>query len=155
MMQLPQGFERIPYQGLVEELVTTVALITMGIWGMSLVNQVLKRRQQMRMQKHLLDKFASAQDLAEFLRSPAGQKYVMSFSEAGNGSRNSILNSLRVGIVLLLVGPAFIAIPVQTAQGGHVTEGIGLVLTMLGVGFLISAVVSYFIAKKIKSEQAE
>lgn len=155
MIQVPQGFERIPYQGLVEEIVTAVALIAIGVWGLSLVDQALKRRQQMRMQKNLLDKFASAQDLAEFLRSPAGQKYVLSFSEAGNSPRNSILNSLRLGIVLLLVGPAFCVIPIQTVEVGRAVWGMGIVLTMLGVGFLISAVASYFIAKKIKSEQAE
>ena len=155
MMQLPQGFERIPYQALVEEIITTVAVITIGVWAMSLVNQVLKRRQQMQMQKHLLEKFASAHDFAEFLQSPAGQKYVLSLSDTPNTPRNSILSSLRLGIVLLLVGPAFIVIPVQTAQTGHITEGVGLVLTMLGVGFLVSAIASYFIAKKIKSEQAE
>ncbi len=155
MMQVPQGFERIPYQGLVEEIVLTVALIAIGVWALSLVNQVLKRRQQMRMQKNLLEKFASAQDLAEFLRSPAGQKYVLSFSEAGSSPRDSILNSVRLGIILLLVGPALCVIPVQTVEVGHAIWGVGMVLTMLGVGFLVSAVASYFIAKKIKSEQAE
>lgn len=154
-MQLPQGFERFPYQALVENIVTTAALIGLLVWGISLVNAALKRRQQMQMQKHLLEKFSSARDFAEFLQSPAGQKYVMSLSDTSNTPRNSILSSVRLGIVLLLVGPAFIVIPVQTAQVGHITEGVGMVLTMLGVGFLVSAIVSYFIAKRIKSEQAE
>jgi drug/metabolite transporter (DMT)-like permease len=154
-MQLPQGFERLPYQALVENIVTTVSLLALLVWGITLVNAALKRRQQMQMQKHLLEKFASAHDFAEFLQSPAGQKYVLSLSDTSSTPRNSILSSLRLGIVLLLVGPAVIVIPVQTAQTGHITEGLGMVLTMLGVGFLVSAIVSYFIAKKIKSEQAE
>jgi hypothetical protein len=41
----------------------------------------LRRKQQNEMQRHMLDKFATAKDFAEFVQSPTGQKYLMSFSE--------------------------------------------------------------------------
>lgn len=154
-MQLPQGFERFPYQSLVEGTVWAATFISLLVWGISLVNGALKRHQQMKMQRHLLDKFASAHDFAEFLQSPAGQKYVLNLSEPGSSPRNSILNSVRLGIVLLFVGPAFCMVPFSNAEIRHGVWGLGLVIMLLGVGFLVSAAVSYYVAKRIKSEQAE
>ncbi len=154
-MQAPiPGFERFPYQALLENMVLGAIWIGLLIWGIYLFNAALKRRQQMQMQKHLLDKFSSAHDFAEFMQSPAGQKYVMSFSDTvSSNPRASILNSVRLGIVLLFVGPAFCANPLPSIAR-HAIWTIGVVITMLGVGFLVSAVVSYLIAKRIKSEQA-
>jgi peptidoglycan/LPS O-acetylase OafA/YrhL len=129
------------------------AFVGFLIWGIYLVNAALRRRQQMQMQKHLLEKFASAHDFAEFMQSPAGQKYVLSFSDQATKPQNTILSSVRLGIVLLFVGPAFCAIPNSSPDLQHILWGLGMVITLLGAGFLVSAGVSYVIAKKIKSEQ--
>src|SRR5262245_14885347 len=152
--QMP-GYETFPYQALVQGLLFSIVTIGLLIWGIYLVNAALKRRQQMQMQKHLLEKFSSAHDFAEFMQSPAGQKYVMSFSDQVTKPQNTILSSVRLGIVLLFVGPAFCAIPNSSPDLQHVLWGLGMVITMLGVGFLVSAVVSYLIARKIKIEQAD
>ncbi|HEX7285480.1 MAG TPA: hypothetical protein VF532_04820 [Candidatus Angelobacter sp.] len=142
-MQVPQGFERFPYQSLLEGAVWAATLIGLLIWGIYLVNAAFKRRQQNLMQKALLDKFSSAQDFAEFMQSPAGQKYVMSFTDAVASPRNAILNTIRTGFVLFGVGCGFLA----EAYSG-VSRRIGWVAFLAGVGFLISAAVSYFLAKK-------
>ena len=52
-------------------------------------------------------KFASAKDFADFVQSPAGQKYVMSFADAATSSKSAILNSVRTGVVLLFTGMGF------------------------------------------------
>jgi|SRR5215831_9188298 len=153
-VQIP-GFERFPYQALVEGLLFGIVTIGLLIWGIYLVNAALKRRQQMQMQKHLLDKFSSAHDFAEFMQSPAGQKYVMSFSDEVTKPQNTILSSVRLGVVLLFVGPAFCTIPNSSADLQHALWGVGIVITMLGAGFLVSAGVSHLIAKKLKSQQAD
>ncbi len=58
----------------------------------------LRRKQQNEMQRHMLDKFATAKDFAEFVQSPAGQKYLMSFSETATSVYGAILrkNSSRI-----------------------------------------------------------
>jgi hypothetical protein len=116
-----------------------------------------RRKQQSSMQKHLLDKFASAHDFTEFVQSPAGQKYVAGFTDSVTKPYASILNSLRIGIVLIFFGLAFFLIPVmpEAHDGPYVLRGIGTLLTMLGIGFVVSAAASYVIAKKLKSEPAE
>jgi len=153
-VQIP-GFERFPHQAFVQDLLLLFVVVGFAVWMIYLVNAAQKRRQQMQMQKHLLEKFSSAHDFAEFMQSPAGQKYVMSFSDQVTKPQNTILSSVRLGIVLLFVGPAFCAIPNSSPDLQHVLWGLGMVITMLGVGFLVSAVVSYLIARKIKIEQAD
>jgi hypothetical protein len=51
-----------------------------GIWGyiLYLITSTLRRKQRNAMQQHVLDKFASAKDFADFVQSPAGQKYTSS-----------------------------------------------------------------------------
>jgi hypothetical protein len=132
-------------------------LIVCGLWGslIYLIYSVVRRKQQNAMQKHLLDKFSSTHDFTEFVQSPAGQKYVAGFSDAVTKPGASILTSVRIGIVLVFVGLAFFLIrPTPYAQEGpFVLRGIGTLVSMLGAGFLVSGLVSYLIAKKIKAEQ--
>jgi hypothetical protein len=120
-----------------------------------LIFATLRRRQQNVMQKHLLDKFSSAHDFAEFLQSPAGQNYVASLSDPGTTEQKSILGSVRLGIVLFFAGGAFFAMRGNYPQELNAIRGVGMLLCMLGVGFLVSALASHFIAKKLKSEQAK
>ncbi len=118
-------------------LLFTIAFLTVGIF---------RRRQQQAMQKALLDKFSSAQDFAEFMQSPAGQKYLMSFTDAVTSPGSAILNSIRTGCGAALVGMGFLV-----ANGGPQTIGfrLGWVLFLGGIGFLIAAVISFFLAKKL------
>jgi hypothetical protein len=155
-MQVPLGFERFPYQALLQGVVFSGVLIGFLIWAIYLVNAAFKRRQQMQMQQRLLDKFSSAHDFAEFMQSPAGQKYVMSFTDAITSPRTVILNTLRNGFVLAGIGIGFIvgtnAVPLNVHW---ITFVIGWVAFVAGTGFLISATVSFFLAKKAVWKEEE
>jgi fucose permease len=137
----------IEYQGFLKDMLAFFATIAFLGWGTYLLAGFLRRKQQDAMQRHLLEKFSSAQDFAAFVQSPAGQKYVMSLSNAVTNPRNSILSSVQIGIVALFLGPALI-----TAGGRYhfwVISTLGLISVCLGTGFLVSAVASYFLVKKI------
>jgi hypothetical protein len=125
-----------------------------GSWLVYLAFSALRRRQQNAMQRHLLDKFSSAHDFAEFVQSPAGQNYVTGISDPAETERSSILGSVRLGIVLFFAGGAFFTVHIHHDED-NIFRGIGMLLCMLGVGFLVSAVVSHIIAKKLKSQQAK
>jgi hypothetical protein len=122
-------------------------------WCVYVVAAALRRRQQNEMQKHMLDKFASAQDFAAFTQSAAGQKYVMSFSEAATNPRNMILNSVRTGFVLMFAGAGFLA--ASSGRADTVGFRIGCVSSLAGIGFLCAALVSYFLAKRIGSTEKD
>jgi hypothetical protein len=141
------------HEGFLKDIMAGLAMIGFFGWGIYLVASFLRRRQQDAMQKHLLDKFASAQDFAAFVQSPAGQKYVMSLSSAVTSPRNSILSSIQIGIVTLCLGPGLV-VAGQRYQF-WILETLGLVSLCLGLGFLVSAVVSYFLVKKIGLEEKE
>ncbi|MGB2628505.1 MAG: hypothetical protein WAK20_17100 [Candidatus Acidiferrum sp.] len=114
----------------------------------------IRRKQQNEMQRHMLDRFSSAKDFADFVQSPAGQKYVMSFSETTTSSRNAIISSVRTGVVLLFAG-AGIAATISASTRNSYISGIGIVLCCLGCGFLVSAGISYWLAKKMARETKE
>jgi len=148
-----------PYflSGQVKDWAFILTLIGLCVWVAYIVTTGLRRRQQATMQKALLEKFVSAHDFAEFLQSPAGQKYVTSLTDQVTSPRNSILGTIRVGLVVLALG-----------AGAHPAAGIlrdtglenwlhaaGTLLICVGVGFLVSALVSFFLAKKISVTEKE
>lgn len=122
------------------------AIVIAAGWMLYLVTVSIRRKHQGEMQKALLDKFSSAHDFAEFMQSPAGQRYVMTFADVVTSPKQAIMKSVQIGIVLLFAGAGFLA-------DGHnwALEGLGMLLTCVGAGFLVSAGVSYFIAKKMDS----
>ncbi|HEY6308566.1 MAG TPA: hypothetical protein VI488_19145 [Candidatus Angelobacter sp.] len=144
------------FQGQLKEWFLILA--SWGFFGACIyvIAATLRRRQQNAMQKHMLEKFSSAQDFAAFVQSPAGQKYVMSFSESVTNPRNAILRSLRTGIILMFLGGGLTA---STGAVGAYTkswiDAIGVVLIFLGLGFVLAAAVSYFLAKRIGVSEKE
>lgn len=136
------------------EFVPFFAVMGLVVWGLYCVFAAVKRKQQNAIQKHLIDKFSSASDLSQFLQSPAGQKYAAGISDAVTSPRNSVLNSVRLGIILIFGGFGFMVIRPAWPQQLNSMRAAGVIGIMLGVGFLVSAGVSWFIAKRLKSEQA-
>jgi hypothetical protein len=138
------------FQSMVKDwVVLGTSFLFMG-WIIYLTAGLIRRRQQSIMQKHLLDKFATAQDFAEFIQSPAGQKYVTSFTDTVTSPRNSILSSIRTGCVLMFLGIGCLA-----GAGGWFTFRIGWVSFLVGIGFLVSSGVSYFLIKKAGWKEQE
>jgi hypothetical protein len=132
-----------------------VMLVAWGLvaWVAYLAASMIRRKQKNDMQKALLEKFSSAHDFAEFMQSPAGQKYVLNFTDQVTTPLSSIVNAVKVGIVMFFSGPALVA----AAQRYNLwfLYAMGLLLTLAGVGFLVSAVISYFLLKKIRSAETK
>ena len=133
-----------------------VMLVGWGLmgWAAYLVAAMVRRKQKNDMQKALLEKFSSAHDFAEFMQSPAGQKYVLNFTDEVTTPLSAILNAVKVGVVMLFSGPALIVAASQH-YGLWFLFAAGMLLTMAGVGFLVSAVISYFLLKKIRSAETK
>jgi hypothetical protein len=138
-------------QSMIGDWVVLFTTVAFSAWIVYLVAALIRRRQQSVMQKHLLDKFATAQDFAEFMQSPAGQKYVTGFTDTVTSPRNSILSSIRTGCVLMFLGMGCLA----GANGGWLTFRIGWVSFLVGIGFLVSSGVSYLLIKKAGWKEQE
>jgi len=140
-------------QGQIKEWFVMVATFGLFGWAAYLATVIVRRKQKNDMQRALLEKFSSAHDFAEFMQSPAGQKYVLNFTDQVTTPLSSIVNAVKVGVVMFFSGPALVA----AAQRYNLwfLYAMGLLLTLAGVGFLVSAVISYFLLKKIRSAETK
>lgn len=130
-------------------------LVACGLvgWVAYLAASMVRRKQKNDMQKALLEKFSSAHDFAEFMQSPAGQKYVLNFTDEVTGPLNSIMNAVRIGIVLLFAGAALVASGQRHSM--WFVDTMGMLSTCVGAGFLVSAAISYLLYRRMKSAEIQ
>jgi hypothetical protein len=138
-----------------KDLAALIAILTLSVISIYFVASTYRRRQQNEMQKHLLDKFSSAKDLADFMQSPAGQKYVMGFTDAVTSPRNSILTSMRTGIVLIGLGAGMATGHLEGNIANDMLHSGANISICVGLAFVASSVLSYFLARKVGSEGKE
>ena len=140
-------------QGQIKEWLVMLAAWGLFGWIVYLVASMVRRKQKNDMQKALLEKFSSAHDFAEFMQSPAGQKYVLNFTDEVTGPLNSIMNAVRIGIVLLFAGAALVASGQRHSM--WFVDTMGMLSTCVGAGFLVSAAISYLLYRRMKSAEIQ
>jgi len=105
----------------------------------------------------LLDRFTANEDLVAYIQSPAGSKFLESSPiKLDPGPRimgaplSRILWSVQGGLVLVALG-----IGLQVVRRGVTDEAaqpmhaLGVLAIALGLGFLISAIISYVISQRL------
>jgi hypothetical protein len=105
----------------------------------------------------LLDRFTANEDLLRYMQSPAGAKFLESSPirlDAGprgvGAPLGRILWSLQGGVVLVAVGIGLQMVTGQVRdEGQQVIQALGILAVAAGVGFIISAVVSYVISQRL------
>ena len=105
----------------------------------------------------ILDRFTSNEDLLAYIQSPAGSKFLESSPiklDAGSRSVGAplarILWSVQGGLVLLAGGIGLLVVSGRVAN--DVSQGIqalGVLAIALGLGFVISAIISFVISRKL------
>jgi hypothetical protein len=132
-----------------------VMLVAWGLvaWVAYLAASMIRRKQKNDMKRALLDKLSSAHDFAEFMQSPAGQKYVLNIADEMTGPFNSIVNAVKIGIVLLFAGAALVASGQR--HGMWFVDTLGMLATCVGAGFLVSAAISYLLYRRMKSADSQ
>jgi hypothetical protein len=133
---------------------------TMLAW---LVRTVLQHRRWQRLSRvqtevhnKLLDRFAGTDELLSYVQTPAGRRFLEAAPiEVDAPGRtlaapvNRILWSVQAGVILAAVGAGMLFVSGRVIP--EVSEGIWLigVLTLaLGIGFVLSAVVSYTLSRR-------
>lgn len=104
---------------------------------------------QASMQTHLLDKFESPQEMARYMETDAGRRFLESATlEEGTTTYGRILGSVQVGVVLTATGIGFSVLRSRMSQ--EYFDGfmmIGTLATALGLGFLISSVAAFLLSR--------
>jgi heme/copper-type cytochrome/quinol oxidase subunit 1 len=97
----------------------------------------------------LLDRFAGNQELIGFLEGESGRRYFDALEYDAKNPLNRILAGIQLGVVLILLGISLVV--VRSVESDEVVRNtlllIGVPGIALGVGFLISAVISHRLCK--------
>ena len=145
-----------------------MALIIMTITGglIFLVRTVVEHRRWQRAMKaqadlntKLIDRFASSEELLAYLQSPQGKTLTGSPALPQAQARtmdaplSRIFWSLQAGAVLAFAGGGFVFVSSRlTGEMQLATPVIfafGIVVLMIGVGFLVSSVISFFLSQRL------
>jgi ABC-type multidrug transport system fused ATPase/permease subunit len=142
----------------------TVALVVMTIAGAItwIIRSLIDYRRSIRMTRtqteihsRLLDRLTTSEDLLAYIQSPAGKRFlesappVASTGDAGS-TLGRILSSVQAGLVLVLGG-----IGLNYASGRITNQAsqpffvLGVLALAVGIGFILSAVASYIIARNV------
>lgn len=125
------------------------AMIVLVVYFVGLNRSRVRAAQlQTDMQSRMLDRFGSSPEFVNFLQSTAGQQFVKGFGDAPRSlAHDRILGGVNKGIVLSFLGTGFLAVCLfdQVRNAGLMI--FGFVFLGLGVGYLVSSVVSIRLSK--------
>jgi hypothetical protein len=105
----------------------------------------------------LLDRFSNNEELLAYMQSPAGAKFLESAPIALDSSPRSvgaplgrILWSVQGGVVLIAAGAGLQFLSTQvTGAATDPLHALGVLALALGLGFVASAIISYFISRRL------
>jgi hypothetical protein len=113
-------------------------------------------RAQAALNTKLVDRFASSEELLAYLQSPAGRALTelpalpqARASRGMNAPLGRIFWSMQAGIVLSALGIGAILVSSRFEEIGEVIFAQGAVILAIGIGFVASAAVSFFLSKRL------
>jgi len=148
-----------------QDLLPMIMLPVMTIafaWIISLIIAAFRHRASLRAQSdfhnRLVDKFSSAEEFTNYLKSEAGRDFFEKLSSEPVTPISKILGSIQKGTILTLLGIGLFILGKVFAepqlgryfaepQGGNILIIFGTISFMIGIGFLISSAISYRLAK--------
>jgi len=98
-------------------------------------------------QTRMLDKFGTAPEIIEYLQSDGGQNLLQAVPVEKAHPYQRIMGSVQAGVILALVGVAAIFLRTQIADSYEPFVFLGAVGLALGLGFLISSAISFFLSR--------
>ena len=96
----------------------------------------------------VLSKLESADALTTFMDSKGGKRLLSSFTREFSQSRDRILGSVQAGILLSFGGLSMIILDAVYDFGERAVFAIGALVMAVGLGFLVSATVSYYLSQR-------
>jgi len=100
-------------------------------------------------QTKLLEKFGSGQELLAYIQSDAGQRFTESLTMEQRTPYGRILGATQAGVILILLGLALLFLRGRVSGGDEGFLVSGTILLSLGVGFGLSAALSFFLSKSL------
>ena len=105
-----------------------------------------RQSEQNSVRRALIEKFGSAHDLAEFLQSEGGRRFLEDLSSDSGAAGGAVLGSVQRGVVLVLVGCGCCA--GSFFLNSNAIMAVGIVVLFAGAGFLLSALVTHWLSRQ-------
>jgi hypothetical protein len=143
----------------VNELVMFIGMFLFWGWVVYIILEWRKLKHKNQLQNKIIDKLNSVPELNEFLQTKGGSRFLNFLTIEGFNPKERLLSSISKGVLLLMLGIAFIVIsPLfsTVTEDARIFMAIGIVFIALGIGFLVSSFISYLLSKKwgiIKQEE--
>ncbi|HSY47335.1 MAG TPA: hypothetical protein VLC46_00850 [Thermoanaerobaculia bacterium] len=130
-------------------IVGSVGFFIMVMFIVWVANNAKNRRSQMQaeVQTRLIDKFSNAPEFVDFLNSDTGKQFLTGVDKMPQlMARDRIVGGVSRGVIMMLLGAAFIGIWIADSNIGFMYPG--FILVGLGIGFFISTLVSLKLSQK-------
>lgn len=140
-------------------LLAFAAFLAAAIWGIRVFIDSRRWNRTFKLQtdvhSRLIDKFSTGQELAAYMETDAGKRFL----EASPISLNAeparipnavsrVLTSLQIGVIMVLLGIGCLLLrPVETEEHNFLIWGV--IILMPGVGFILSAAITWFMARRM------
>ena len=119
---------------------------------LAIVQRILRDRQRVELQKTILERVGSVKDLAEFLTTEQGERFLGTLAPTHFRTHDRTLWSVRVGVVLFTIG-VFLMVMLHTLPLGGDEPRLLLLGTLLligaGLGMLLSSAVAFLIGRAL------
>ena len=123
-------------------------LIGFIVWTtLSTIRRFRTEKLQAQLQTKLLDKFGSGQELLAYVQSEGGKRFLESLTMEQRTPYGRILGAAQAGTILLLLGIALLFLRSRVTGADEGLLVAGTIVFTLGLGFGVSAAVSYFLSK--------
>lgn len=133
------------------DTLATISVPFMFGWIAWVIFSTIRRykiaRLQADVQTKLLDKVGSGQDLLAYAQTEAGREMLESLKVERHSPHARIIGALQTSIVMISLGVAFLFLRGRISGTDEGFLVLGTLSTMLGVGFGLSAVASYYMSK--------
>lgn len=103
-------------------------------------------RQRSEERARMLERFSSAQEMADFLNSPAGAGFLKVFRGQSPHPIKSLAGTVTAGVISFFAGAAFLIVANMNHDDGFRIPG--MLGIMVGLGILISAAVSGWLYRR-------
>jgi hypothetical protein len=155
----PSSFDRF-WEGFIPLLAFVCGLVTIGwLTRIFVENRRWNRIFKMQSEVHgkLIDKFTSNQDLAAYMETEAGRRFLeaapipVNFEPSQRVSVGvaRVLTPLQIGVVLVLLGIGLLLLRHAGPEMGTPMLVLGTVVLMPGIGFIISAGITWMLAARL------
>lgn len=134
-------------------MVIGVSFTFAAAWIITTVIKAFKEKSILRtraeLYNRLLDKFSSGSEFAAYLESETGRQFVEEITVQTAAPTSKILASIQKGVIMTLIGFGMLVLA-KIFFGGelfNVVASAGTIALMIGVGYLISTGVTYYLSK--------